>query len=120
MSERSRPLPSKTFLRQPDIMAFIIPTQPVPSQTVACIVGQQSCTINVRQAAQGMFVDLYVNNAPIILSVMAYNANRIVRDAYLGFIGDIAIYDLAGNADPYYSGMGSRFQLVYIPASELP
>lgn len=100
-------------------MASFIPTQPTPFQNLAVSLAQQACTITIRQTAVGMFVDLYVNNAPIIVGVLALNANKIVRDAYLGFIGDFAIYDTAGTSDPYYSGMGSRWQLVYLTPADL-
>ena len=101
-------------------MPAIIPTQPTPSQTVTCTLSGQACTLTLRQTLYGMFVSLFVNDAPIIQTVLALNANVIVRSAYLGFIGDLAIYDLQGNADPDYAGLGSRFQLVYLFPADLP
>lgn len=101
-------------------MAFIIPIQPVPNQTVTVVLAGQLSQINIYQKAFGVFVDLYVNNALIIGGVIAENLNRIVRSLYLGFIGDLCFIDNAGNTDPIYVGLGSRFSLVYIEASELP
>jgi hypothetical protein len=38
----------------------------------------------------------------------------LVREAYLGFTGDLTFIDAEGADDPQYSGLGSRWQLVYI------
>ena len=105
-------------------MTLLIPLQPVPSQTVNCTLGGQSCQIAVYQKTGGLYVDLFVNNAAIITGVIAESGNVIVRSAYLGFSGDIAIFDTQPpggvGVDPYSSGLGSRFQLFYFAASELP
>jgi hypothetical protein len=68
-------------------------------------------------SARGAFVDLYVNNVLIIGSAIGQNLNRIVRSVYLGFAGDLVFFDTAGDADPVYSGLGSRWQLLYLPAA---
>ena len=101
----------------------IIPLTEAPAQTVSVSLNQQSCRINVYTKSinvpiQGptdtpsdpfpayeninpVFVDLYVNDALIIGGVLARNETRIVRDAYLGFVGDLAFVDTQGSADPY-------------------
>lgn len=101
-------------------MAQIIPLQPVPNQVVTVTLANQLCQINVYQKAYGLFVDLYVSNVLIIGGVIAENLNRIVRSLYLGFVGDLAFIDNQGNLDPVYTGLGTRFSLAYIEASELP
>ena len=100
-------------------MPQIIPLQAVPRQTVTVTLNNQNCTINVRQLSTGMFVDLYVDDAPIIIGVIGQNLNAIVRDAYLGFVGDIAFFDSQGASDPVYTGLGSRFALEYFTQAEL-
>lgn len=97
-----------------------IPIQPVPSQTLAVVLGDQSCRINIYTKRQGLFVDLYVGTSPIITGVIAQDRNVIVRDAYLGFVGDLAFADLQGVEDPAYGGLGSRYALLYLEASDLP
>jgi len=107
----------------------IIPLTAVPSQLVNVLLAGQNCQIKVYQKSTGMFVDLYVDNALIIGGVIAENLNRIVRDAYLGFVGDLVFYDTQstvqadgtlGGADPSYTGLGAQFQLLYVTAAELP
>ena len=46
--------------------------------------------------------------------------NRIVRDLYLGFVGDFIWFDTQGSSDPIYMGLGSRFILVYLAPADLP
>jgi hypothetical protein len=96
-----------------------IPLQPVPSQTLQVVLANQSCTINVYQAPNCLFMDLLVNDEPVRAGIIAQNLNLIVREAYLGFSGDFVFQDLQGSDDPVFSGLGSRFQLLYLSAAEL-
>lgn len=48
-----------------------------------------------------IFVDLYVSDALVIGGVLLQNRNAVVRNSYLGFVGDIAVIDTEGNSDPY-------------------
>jgi hypothetical protein len=99
---------------------IIVPLQPVPNQTTQIVLANQNCQINVYQTPAGLFMDLLVNDALIIGGVICQNLNRIVRSLYLGFSGDFVFADSQGADDPNYSGLGSRFQLVYLTAAELP
>jgi hypothetical protein len=109
-------------------MTQLIPLSPVSSQSFSVVLGDQICQIKVRQKnvpafmmTMGIYVDLYVNNALIIGGVIAENLNRIVRDLYLGFQGDLVFYDTTGQGrDPYYTGLGSDFVLLWIEPEELP
>lgn len=93
----------------------IVPIQPVPNQAVMVRLEEQNCQINLYQMPSGLFLDLLVSNSPILVGVICENLNAIVRDEYLGFIGDIAFIDQEGNVDPEYTGLGSRFVLAYLP-----
>lgn len=108
---------------------LVVPLQAVPSQTVYATLNGQSCQIDVYQKSTGMFVNLWVNGALIIGGVIAQNQNVIVRNTYLGFLGDLAFFDTqpaqvpggeAVPSDPYYTGLGTRFFLGYYLPSELP
>lgn len=101
-------------------MTQIVPLQPTPSQELTISLSGQACQIEVIQKNSGMYMNLYVNNDPIILGVICENINRIVRDLYLGFLGDFFFFDTVGTDDPFYTGLGSRFLLVYIEPNELP
>lgn len=96
-----------------------IPLQGVPSQSLSVVLGGQSCQINVYQRATGLFLDLFVNNAPIILAALCLDRVRLVRTTYQGFVGDLAFADSLGTSDPSYEGLDGRFQLLYLEASDL-
>ena len=97
----------------------IIPLQPIPSQNVTVLLGGQYCQINVYEKFFGLFIDLYVDNALVIGGVLCQNLNRVVLSAYLGFIGDLCFIDNQGGSDPRYAGLGGRFSLAYLEASDL-
>lgn len=94
-------------------MDLIVPLTAVPAQTLSIELGGQQCRITVRQKATGLYVDLYVNDALVIGGRIARNLAKLVRSAYLGFTGDLAFYDTHGKSDPSYTGLGSRFVLLY-------
>ncbi|CAG4889295.1 phage baseplate plug family protein [Paraburkholderia gardini] len=96
-----------------------IPLQATPSQSLSAVLGGQNCQINVYQKSTGMYLDLYVSNSPIITATICLDRVRLVRETYLGFIGDLAFADTQGTSDPVYTGLGSRFVLLYLEASDL-
>lgn len=100
-------------------MAQIIPLKATPNQTLTVLLANQNCRINVYQKFFGLYVDLAVGALPVLNGVIAQNANLIVRYAYLGFVGDLAFFDTQGSNDPDYTGLGSRYQLVYLEAADL-
>lgn len=102
-------------------MPLLIPTQPVPNQTFDILLNNQATTINLRQMNdQGLFMDVLLNDVQIIGGVLCLNLNVIIRNSYLGYAGDFAWFDNQGTADPYYTGLGSRWLLYYYAPSELP
>lgn len=97
----------------------IVPTLAVPSQTLRATLAGQAVTVHLYQRSTGMFCDVSLSDALVIGGVPAQHANRIVRSAYLGFAGDLAVYDTQGTDDPDYTGLGSRWVLVYVEAADL-
>lgn len=96
-----------------------IPLQATPNQSLQVALGGQAVTLNVQQLAYGLFMDVYFGTEPVITGVICLDRNRIVRSAYLGFIGDLAFVDTQGTADPIYTGLGDRWRLVYLDADEV-
>lgn len=97
----------------------IIPLSPVPNQTVNVQLAGQACTIDVFQNAYGLFLNLYLAGVLVVGGVICQNLNRIVREPYRGFLGDLSFIDNEGSADPDYTGLGGRFSLAYLAAAEL-
>lgn len=98
----------------------LIPIKAVPNQTFIVSLDGQTCQINIYQKSTGLFVDVYINNDLVIAGVLARNLCRIVLGRYLGFSGDLMFIDNQGSSDPIYGGLGDRYVLAYLSASELP
>jgi hypothetical protein len=97
----------------------IVPLQPIASQTLQVQLNGQACTVDVFQYPFGLFLTLTVGTTLIIASQICQNLNRLVREAYLGFSGDFVFIDTQGTSDPVYTGLGSRWQLVYLAPADL-
>lgn len=101
-------------------MMNVIPLTDSPSQDFNVNVGGQFCSLSLRTRLDGaMYMDVYVNNALIVGGVVCQNLNRIVRNAYLGFIGDLLFIDNQGASDPSYPGLGTRYELLYLSVDDL-
>lgn len=98
---------------------LVIPLEAAPAQTFNVVLNSQNCTISVYQKTTGLYLDLSVNNTLVIAGVLCLDRNRIVRDAYLGFSGDLAFYDMQGTSDPTSSDIGTRYVLVYLSPTDL-
>lgn len=101
---------------------LIVSTQAVPSQTFSVGLGGQQCRLNIYQRLTGLYMDVFVNNGAtaIIGGVICESFNRIVRDLYLGFIGDFIWIDNNGTQlDPNYLGLGTQFSLAYLMPTDL-
>lgn len=90
-----------------------IPLSAVPSQIVTTLLGAQQCRIAVYQKRTGLFLDLFVNDQAIALGILCRDRVWLIRDAYFGFSGDLAFIDTQGVADPDYTGLADRYQLVW-------
>jgi hypothetical protein len=116
------PNPSGTSL-PPNLDYQIIPCTDQPYQTIQIALGNQPCVIRIYTKSinvaiqppntivtdppayeniNPVFIDLYVNDTLIIGGVIAYDANKIVRNSYLGFVGDITISDTTGAGQAPY------------------
>ncbi len=98
---------------------LVVPLQAIPNQSLQSNLNGQPCQLNVYQTLYGLFIDVYVNGVLIIGGVICLNFNRIVRNLYLGFSGDLFFWDTQGASDPVYTGLASRYLLVYAFPSEI-
>jgi hypothetical protein len=96
-----------------------IPLTTTPSQTLSVMLGGQNCQLAIRQKSTGVFLDVSVAGRPVVLSALCLDRVRLVRRQHLGFAGDLAFVDTQGRTDPQYTGLGTRYQLVYVEAEDL-
>lgn len=95
-----------------------VPLQATPAQSIKSVLGGQNCRIILSQKPQGMFFDLEVDSVRIVSSIIARDAVPLVCREYEGFRGNLLFIDTQGGDDPLSSGLGSRWQLVYLTADE--
>lgn len=96
-------------------MTLRIPLTPTPSQTLSVTLGTQRCAISVYQKSTGLYFDLSVAGAPVVAGMICRNLTNLVRSSYAAFVGNLAFVDTMGSDDPDYTGLGARYQLVYVP-----
>lgn len=96
-----------------------VPLSPIPAQSLGVVLAQQNCQINVYQKTTGLFFDLLVDNVFIVSCVIGRDGDRMVRQKYRNFIGDFTFIDTQGSDDPVYTGLGSRWVLIYMEAADL-
>lgn len=92
-----------------------IPIQPVPSQTFQVTLGAQNCQITLQWMDTGLYLSLSINGNPIVSGKLCVDRVSLIRQTYLGFAGWLYFVDTQGDNDPYYTGLGSRYLLVYEP-----
>ena len=95
-----------------------IPVQAVPSQILVINLNNQSVQIAIYQKPRGLFVDINSNGVDIVTAVLALNGVKLVCRDYLGFQGNIVFIDTQGTKNPEYSGLGTRYELIYMAPGE--
>lgn len=102
----------------------IVPLASIASQNLSIQLNGQSCSINVYQKSTGVYMDLYVAGEVILTGTLAVNNVLMIQKLYLGFLGDLVFIDTeplsTGAQNPEYTGLGSRWILVYYLPSEVP
>ena len=93
--------------------------QSVPSQQTQVVLNGQSCAISVYVKNQFMLFDLAVNGTQIASAIQCKNLVSLVPTSYLGFTGWLLFYDKQGTDDPIYTGLGSRWVMLYLTSSDL-
>lgn len=99
---------------------LVIPLRPIYAQTLTVVLGGQSCVITLRQRTTGMYIDLTVNGTVLMTEVLIRPTILLVRQPSLGFIGDLVCIDTQGMGDPVWSGLGTRWILMYYAPADLP
>ncbi len=95
--------------------SYKIPLTATPSQSVQVLLDGQSCVISVRTMGDRLYLSLSKDGVVICRNVLLQNRTPIVRAAYSGFTGELAIVDTQGDEPPTYDGLGSRWLLLFNP-----
>lgn len=97
----------------------IIPITADQSQTFGIQLDNQNCQISIYQKSTGLYLDLYLNNQPIINARLCRDRVKLIGLKYLGFSGDLVFLDTQGLDDPDYTGLNTRFILAYFADGEI-
>jgi len=96
-----------------------IPVQPIPSQSVKCVLEEQNVIVKITQSYNGINADVSVNGEAVSTAVIIRNAVQLCATNRYKLSGALFIIDTQGDEDPFAEGLGERFILVYLSGSEL-
>lgn len=105
----------------------------VPAQTFQAVLAGQNCSfslytntgydfndLTLNTPDTNLYMDLTVNGALITAGAICLNEKRLlINRQYLGFVGDLMFIDTQGTEDPQPTGLGTRWQLIYVEAADL-
>lgn len=92
---------------------YIITPDSVPSQVMSVTLGNQRCTLLLRELNGRQYLSLSTSEESIFHNQLLVDRVPCKKYDYLPFEGDIACMDKQGFDDPNYKEWGSRFVLVY-------
>ena len=95
-----------------------VPLQAQPNQQLKIVLGGQNCQISVYMRGSYLFMDLNVNGQEIFSGASVRSFILQNPCPYRPFVGDFIFVDEQGIDDPVYTGLGSRWQLVYLSDEE--
>ena len=97
-----------------------VPLAAVPSQTFGIVLDGQNCNMSVYTESTGVYMDLTLAGVVIATARVLRDGARVLQDCqYTAFVGDFIMVDTQGDLDPVYTGLGARWQLVYLEATDL-
>lgn len=96
-----------------------VPLIPIASQTLEIILDNQEVTLSVYQRNERLFADITVGIQPVLVGAICVNLQAINTFKSPYFTGKLLFVDTLGNEAPYYTGLGSRFELVFVSAAEI-
>ena len=93
----------------------------VSIQRLAITLEGQACSIEARQNGRHLYLSLWKNDEMILGQRVCRDRSLMLTGArYRGFSGDLMWIDGQGFDDPQWTGLGSRWTLVYITPAEFP
>lgn len=94
-------------------MTVQIPVSAIPWQTFSVTLNGQHCIISLRQIAESIYCDLIVDNVEIFKGAICEDVALINQYPSRYFTGSLYFVDTKGNERPHYSGLNTRWILLY-------
>lgn len=112
---------------------LVVPLSEVPSQTLQIVLGGQNVQAAIytkdgydftdptlETPNTNIYVDLAYNGIVLTTTQISLDQKRLLLNRqYLGFVGDFIFIDTQGFDDPQWTGLGSRWLLLYLEATDL-
>ncbi|MFT9088910.1 MAG: hypothetical protein ABF436_09975 [Acetobacter okinawensis] len=94
-------------------MAVVIPLGAVAYQSLRVPLSGHAVRLTLQQRGTGLYAAVWVDDVPVLAGALCQDRTWLVRDSAGALPGDMAFADTQGTQDPDYTGLGSRFVLVY-------
>ena len=100
-----------------------IPLRATANQTLQVVLDGQDCSLRIytRTLSDGgdtLFCDLDIAQRPVFYGAICLDGLPLPLYPWLGMSGRLVFVDMQGTAAPHWSGLGSRWQLVYLSPAE--
>ncbi|BBC80869.1 phage baseplate plug family protein [Acetobacter orientalis] len=69
--------------------------------------------IALRQRSTGLYAEFWQNDTRCLAGILCQDRTWLIRSKALGIAGDFCFIDTQGTQDPTYTGLGSRYLLLY-------
>lgn len=86
-------------------MIYRIPTDPVPNQMMSTVLDGTTWYITLETRLDNLYISLKTDGQYKVLNRICQDSNHLGEGFYL--------VDIDGNTDPVYSGLGTRYVLVW-------
>lgn len=98
-----------------------VPLAAIPTQTLSIVLDNQAFAMTVRTVAGSLYFSLSLGGVAVVTNKVAIDRTRLLlSSSYQGVVGDFAFVDTqVPYADPVYSGLGTRYFLIYLQAGDL-
>lgn len=100
-----------------------IPLRSTANQALQVVLDGQNCSLRIytrtaSESGDGLFCDLDKDQQAVFYGVRCLDGLTLPLYDYLGFLGKLVFVDMQGAEPPHWSGLGTRWQLVYLSPDE--
>lgn len=94
-------------------MAVVIPVGAVAYQSLRVSLSGHAVRLTLQQRGTGLYAAVWVDGMAVLAGALCQDRTWLVRHNACALPGDMGFVDTQGTQDPDYTGLGSRFMLVY-------
>lgn len=100
-----------------------IPLRATGNQTLQVVLEGQNCSLrlytrNLSDGVETLFCDLSIDQEPVFYGCPCLDGLPMPLYAWLGMTGQLVFVDMEGDEAPRWSGLGSRWKLLYMSPAE--